>query len=101
MRRTRIRSQSAKRRAEQTTRRQVLGTLVDERGPDCEASLYNVCTGLAQDGHEILPRSAGGSIVDPDNILLLCRRCHEVITVNPGWAREAGWVRSRYEGGAA
>jgi hypothetical protein len=101
VRRTRIRNQSTKRRRQQTERRTMLATLVAERGPWCQAQLHNVCTGQAVDGHEVLPRSAGGSIVDPENVLLLCRRCHDVITQNPAWSREAGWVRSRYEGGAA
>jgi hypothetical protein len=93
-----MRRQSAKRRAQQKTRRKVLEQLVEERGPWCEAGLHNVCTGRAQDGHEVLPRSAGGSIVDPDGIKLLCRACHVVITENPAWARKAGWLKSRYGG---
>jgi hypothetical protein len=93
-----VRAQSKKRRAEQAQRRKVLEQLVEERGPGCEAGLHNVCTGRAQDGHEVLPRSAGGSIVDPDGIKLLCRACHVVITENPAWARKAGWLKSRYGG---
>ena len=100
MKRTRLRSQSAKRRREQAERRKVLEALVAERGPWCQAQLIG-CEGQAVDGHEVLPRSAVGSITDPDNILLLCRLCHRHITENPAWARKAGWVRSRYEGGAA
>jgi hypothetical protein len=100
VKRTPIRRQSARRRREQAERRRVLAGLLEERGPWCEAGLHNVCTGQAQDGHEVLPRSAGGSITDPDGIKLLCRACHTVITENPAWARKAGWVRSRYEGGA-
>jgi hypothetical protein len=95
-----VRAQSAKRRAQQKIRRKVLEAIVAERGVWCEPQLIG-CEGVAVDGHEVLPRSAGGSITDPANIVISCRACHRHITENPAWARKAGWVRSRYEGGAA
>jgi PAS domain-containing protein len=100
VRRTPIRRQSAGRRRQQAERRRLLEQLVEERGPWCQAQLIG-CEGQAVDGHEVLPRSAGGSITDADGIVLLCRLCHRHITENPAWARKAGWTRSRYEGGAA
>jgi hypothetical protein len=95
-----MRRQSAKRRREQAERRKVLARLLEERGPGCEARVFNVCQGRAVDGHEVLARSAGGSITDPANILLVCRRCHEWVTVRPKEATSLGLRRSRY-GGAA
>jgi hypothetical protein len=100
MRRARLRPQSAKRRREQAERRKVLARLLEERGPGCEARVLNVCAGLAVDGHELLARSAGGSITDAGNILLVCRRCHDWIGERPREATSLGLRRSRY-GGAA
>ena len=50
------------------------------------------------DGHELLRRSAGGSITDPRNIVGLCRADHEYVTRNPAWALENGWQLSRFGG---
>lgn len=94
-----MRRQSRKRAAEQRRRRQVLARLVDERGPFCEARLDG-CDGRAVDGHELLARSAGGSIVEEENIALVCRSCHDWIGAHPREATEVGLRRSRY-GGAA
>lgn len=49
------------------------------------------CTSLADDVHEPLTRSRGGSITDPANAVPLCRPCHTVITdTQPDWAYEQG-----------
>lgn len=55
-------------------------------------------TALAVDVHEILARSAGGSILDEDNVLAVCRGCHEWIGRRPVAALELGLRRSRYPG---
>jgi hypothetical protein len=95
-----MRRQSIKRRREQDVRRKVLARLLEERGHGCEARVFNVCQGRAVDGHELLARSAGGSIIDAGNILLVCRRCHDWIGERPREATVLGLRRSRY-GGAA
>ena len=94
-----MRAQSAKRRREYVVRRRVLRQLVEERGEMCEARL-DVCQGRAVDGHERLSRSAGGSITDPDNIILLCRACHDWVTSHRYEGEALGLRQSRY-GGAA
>lgn len=53
------------------------------------------CNGLADDAHEILARSRGGSITDTDNIVPLSRACHDFVTVNPDIAEAAGLSVSR------
>lgn len=57
-----------------------------------------LCSGSAApvDVHEILPRSAGGSITDRANCVAVCRACHRFIHGNPKLARAAGLLRSRY-----
>ncbi len=97
MRRTRLRARSAKRRVENVERRVVLEQLVAERGPGCEARVEGVCTGQAQDGHEVLTRARGGSITDPANIKILCRRCHDWIGTHPEAAHERGLLKHSWD----
>lgn len=94
-----LRQQSAKRRAENRVRDAVKRRLVAERGPWCQARLDG-CDGLAVDAHELLARSAVGSITDESNIILVCRSCHDWIGAHPREATALGLRRSRY-GGAA
>jgi hypothetical protein len=46
------------------------------------------------DVHEILTRGRGGSIVEPENVLALCRSCHHFITIEPAWAKQNGFIVS-------
>lgn len=48
------------------------------------------------DVHEILPRSAGGSIVERENCIAVCRACHDFIHQHPIDARAIGLLASRY-----
>lgn len=52
--------------------------------------------GAPQDVHELLRRSAGGSITDESNCIAVCRVCHEWIHANPAAARKLGLLKSRY-----
>lgn len=51
----------------------------------------------AVDVHEIKTRARGGSILDPENLALLCRPCHTWITDNPAEALEDGWLRNSWD----
>lgn len=46
--------------------------------------------------HELLRRSAGGSIVDEANVVAVCRNGHHWIHQNPKEAMAIGLLRSRY-----
>lgn len=66
----------------------------------CEALavLPHVCSG-PMDCHELVSRARGGSIVDPANVVLLCRRIHDFVTTHPAEAHRLGlslhsWERS-------
>lgn len=48
------------------------------------------------DVHELLPRSAGGSITERSNCIAICRTCHDWIHLNSGAARKIGLLKSRY-----
>jgi hypothetical protein len=52
------------------------------------------CQRRSVDIHEPLMRSRGGSILDVDNTVAVCRRCHDWIHQNPVVATELGLLRS-------
>lgn len=78
-------------------RRALVARLLAER-PRCQAALPAVCTGDSVDVHELLARSAGGSILDVDNLVCVCRRCHTWIGDHPKEALVLGLRLSRYPG---
>lgn len=53
------------------------------------------CGILATEPHEIVKRSRGGSITDPDNILATCRDCHQFTEVYPSLATQYGLLAPR------
>ena len=101
MRRSRIKSMSDKRRKQNRERRAVLHAIYGEH-PRCALcaplrshGIVTGCDGWADDADEILRRSAGGSITDPDNVRPVGRECHRWITEHPALAREWGLERRR------
>lgn len=82
----------AKARAVSDTRREQRLQLLAHRGPYCEVP---DCTRPWSEVHEVLTRGRGGDPTDPANQLCLCSPCHRQITVNPAWAEEQGYMRSR------
>ena len=54
------------------------------------------CYMRASELHEPLRRSQGGSIVDPDNTVAICRRCHDWVHANPDDALRCGLLVSGY-----
>lgn len=85
-------------------RREVVSRLLRER-PWCEAGCRiansprpSSCAGQSVDVHELLRRSAGGSIVDESNLLCVCRPCHDWIGLHPREAIALGLSLSRYDG---
>lgn len=61
------------------------GILVD---PACRVPHHG------RDGHEVWTRGRGGSIVDPSNIMFVCRPAHSWIGDHPAEARRLGLVAS-------
>lgn len=76
-------------------RRALVARLLAER-PRCQATIANVCTGDSVDVHELLARSAGGSILDESNCICCCRSCHRWIGDHPLEALARGLRLSRY-----
>jgi hypothetical protein len=76
-------------------RAELVGRLLAER-PACEAGIAGVCAGRSVHVHEVLPRSAGGSILDVANLRAVCAPCHAHIHSHPRESRAAGLLGSRY-----
>lgn len=52
------------------------------------------CTGTAIELHEIVKRSRGGSITDPENVVPICRNCHRFTEEYPAIATKIGLLAS-------
>lgn len=102
-----MRYRSEKRQKLYVERRALVEKLLKER-PVCEACWpragYEMVTGRptgrkwtltrfarpSEDVHEIKRRSQGGSIIDPNNLLVVCRDCHRWINNYPEFATKLG-----------
>ena len=99
-----IRRRSAKKEAEYELRRPLVERLLRER-PWCEAcpvfarhdELVTYTRHPSIDLHEKVRRSQGGSILDEDNILCVCRMCHRRIGNEPQLAFDLGLALHGWE----
>ena len=73
-------------------RRSLVAQMLDEK-PVCE----RCDAARSTDIHEVLSRARGGSILDPSNLVALCRQCHSFITQNPLVAHAEGWSKHSWE----
>lgn len=97
MKRSPIRPRSKKRSEEYVKRRALVEQLLGERGW-CEAcpvfagfdNKTSYIRNRSQDIHELVRRSQGGSILDIENLLAICRPCHRRINENPNLAIRLG-----------
>jgi 5-methylcytosine-specific restriction endonuclease McrA len=96
-RRTPLRQFSAKRRQDNQQRAAVTAVL---KARQVATVGYVHCERCQQprpvDTHELLSRARGGSITDPANLALLCRRCHDAVTFHHHEIPDADrWVHTR------
>lgn len=99
-----MRYRSKKKEAEYRIRRPLVARLLEQR-PYCEAcpvfaehdgkAIYSRQQSV--DIHELKRRSQGGSILDEDNLLAVCRRCHDRIGRHPALAFELGLAKHGWE----
>lgn len=98
-----IKQRSDKRVAEDREREKAKVVVRQRARGGCEArhlvGQMVVDTGCAGpfDFHEVLTRARGGSITDPENILMVCRRHHDWITENPAASLSLGLVRNSWD----
>jgi len=87
--RKRVRSVSARRRA-QMAEFSLIATKYLSDHPVCERCGKRPSV----DPHHIVPRSvAPGKILDPRNLIALCRSCHNWVMSHPKEAREHGYLK--------
>lgn len=98
-----LKQRSDKRVAEDREREKAKVVVRQRARGGCEAApsiamLYghDGCAGPF-DFHEVLTRARGGSITDPTNILMVCRKHHDWITTHPEMAAAVSLVRNSWE----
>ena len=99
-----MRYRSKKKEKEYRQRRPLVERLLQER-PWCEAcAKFAEHDGLvvyqrnrSQDIHEIIRRSQGGSILDEENLMAVCRKCHTRIGNYPQLAFDLGLAKHGWE----
>ena len=104
MKRSRIRPVSEKRKALNIERRKILEATFGPRDTwrcalrDTPQALvaFGACFGSVN-GHEVLKRSQGGSITDPENIIMLCNHHNSEVENQPIRAHEFGLMRHVWE----
>lgn len=87
-----MRYRSKKMEAKYRQRRPLVMQMLDEH-PICQRCHSNP----SQDVHEVVSRARGGSILDPSNLVCLCRSCHTFITINPLIAEAEGLSKHAWE----
>lgn len=94
MRRTRIRSVSAKRRRRDRAYQAARAAVFERAGGRCEARASFACTGRVEEVHHVAGR--GGE--DPhrlSNLLGVCSPCHDHIHRYPQLSYDRGWMVRR------
>ena len=99
-----MRYRSKKKEAEYKLRRPLVARLLEER-PMCEAcpifaahdELVVYSRNRGQDVHELVRRSQGGSILDENNLMVVCRPCHQRIGNHPQLAFDLGLAKHGWE----
>ena len=98
LKRTPLKSRSSKMKDKYVERRSIVKDMLTTQ-PACDACLifaaYDGERGVVRvnqtiDVHELVNRSQGGSILERDNLLTVCRPCHTRITIRPKQAERLG-----------
>ena len=95
MKRSRLKPRSKKMSKIYVERRKLVAKMLKEQ-PHCSANIDGVCSAIAVAVPELLARSQGGSILDPENCETVCRPGHTWSGDNPARATALGLRRRRY-----
>lgn len=99
-----MRRRSPKQEALYRERRPFVERILGER-PWCEAcpvfaahdGKVSYVRNRSVDVHELVRRSQGGSILDEENLMCVCRECHRRIGNHPQLAFDLGLAKHSYE----
>lgn len=99
-----MRRRSKKTEQKYRLRRPLVEKLLSDR-PYCEAcpvfaqhdGLVTYVRNMSNDVHEIVRRSQGGSILSEDNLMTVCRKCHQRIGNYPQLAFGLGLAKHAWE----
>lgn len=99
-----MRYRSKKKEEEYKIRRPLVARLLEER-PWCEAcpkfaehdEVVTYTRNRSSDIHEIIRRSQGGSILDEENLMSVCRPCHTRIGNYPQLSFDLGLAKHGWE----
>ena len=91
---TPLRARSAKR---ERLYRQIRRPLVAALAAEPQICPVPWCTRVADSPHEPLTRARGGSITDPDNVVMVCHPHNEELTEEPSWGYELGLLKHSWE----
>jgi len=84
----------SKKRAKTNTKRRAFVKEELDKRQFCEARIPEVCTRYSTELHEPILRSLGGSILDVENSVAICRMCHRWVHDNVGEAKKLGLIKS-------
>lgn len=65
-----------------------------EKDNECQVK-SPVCTFFMQGMHHVIKRTEG-NLIDMDNLLKCCNSCNRFLEQNDAWAREQGFVKSKF-----
>lgn len=89
-----MRYRTPKRAAEERQRAKLRTEMLSHPAARCQG--VEGCRNQPEHLHEVIRRSQGGSITDPENIRTLCSTCHQLVHDNPAWAYSVGLLRKRW-----
>jgi 5-methylcytosine-specific restriction endonuclease McrA len=87
-----LRSQSEKAKAIEEILREARFRVFPRDGWKCQARIADDCNDRAEQLHHVRSRARGGSHED-ENLLSVCRSCHQWITHHPAAATELGLLK--------
>jgi predicted secreted Zn-dependent protease len=93
-RRTPLRKQSKKRGAQRYDYQQAKALVWARDGGRCRLQGSGTACDGPVDPHHVWPQSRYPERrCDPEAMVLLCRRHHEMAHLNPRWAKKEGWLK--------
>ena len=92
LKRTALKQRSSKKARTDREWPAVRAAVIERDGGMCQALVAKDCTGRAEHVHHIVRRSQGG-LHDMDDLVSLCRACHDYCHSEVAWSVANGFLR--------